>query len=102
MTFLCVVNEFSVFHVLTLAVQRKTILILEIEPFFPLMKEPLTRLITLMVNFRLMGWAIDSVPEIQRVKEVPRRVLLYDVFGKTENWQNSYFSFFSAKKPRNA
>ncbi len=97
MMFLCVVNEFSFFHVLILATQRKSILILEVEPFFPLMKGPLTRLITLLVSFRLMGWAIDKVPELRRVKEVPRRALLYDVFGKTEKWQNNYFSFLNAE-----
>jgi len=93
---LCVVTEFSFLQILILVAYRQPILILDIEPLLPFTYRALSYLISILVERKLIHWAIDRVPELKRVKEVPRRVLLYDVFGQIETWQNSYFGFANA------
>lgn len=93
MTYLFVVTELSVFRLAVSAVLGRDILILEIEPFLPLTRRVLNRVVDAIVRAGKATWVIDTLPALKRVKELPRRSLLYNVLGQTEDWQNDYFKF---------
>jgi len=91
MSHLFIVTELSVFRLCLSAFLGRRILILEIEPFLPMTKGGLNGLVALLIRANKAVWAIDTVPELRRVKEFPRRTLLYNVLGIIEPWQNKYF-----------
>lgn len=86
-----VVTEFSVFQLMVSTLTRHDILILEIEPFLPFTKGVLKRFVEFMIRTNKAVWAIDTLPELKRVKDFPRRTLLYNVLGIIEPWQKKYF-----------
>lgn len=92
-TYLFVVNEFSLLNLIWHAIRNKKVLILEVEPIVPYLYVILNRFVIFLVNSRRAKWSIDSIPDLHRVKHNPGKSLLYDVFSKIESWQNTYFRF---------
>lgn len=98
MSYLSVINEFSIFKIFVAAALRRKIFILDIDPLFPFSKRVLNSVVAKLVDLKMAVWAIDAIKELERVKEVPGRTLLYDVFAETEQWQNEYFQFSSLEE----
>lgn len=93
---LFVITEFSVLRLLWAALLGREVLILDIDPMLPQAKGILHRIADAVVSARRATWAIDSLDDLRRVKDVPGKSVLYDVFGKIEPWQNDYFGFARA------
>jgi hypothetical protein len=88
-----VVTELSVFRLLLSAALGRKILIVEVEPLLPHTVELLERIVRAVVRTGRARWAIEGMETLKRVKNVPGRTLLYDVFGRIEPWQDDYFGF---------
>lgn len=97
-TRLFVITELSILSLFVHALLRHDVLILGIEPLLPFTRGILGRVVDWLVRSGRAGWAIDTVPDLRRVRNVPRRTLLYDIFGQIEFWQNTYFRFADAER----
>ena len=93
-----VITELSIFRLLLLAALGREILILHIDPFLPHTKGVLQRIVEAVVHNGRATWAIDTMDEFRRIKDVPGKSVLYDVFGEIEPWQNDYFDFANAEE----
>lgn len=93
MIYLFVVNEFSLLRLMVFAILRRKILILMVEPVFPGLNRYLESIVNYLISSGRAQWAFDAAPELKRVQDTGIKSLLYDVYGKTEPWQNAYFQF---------
>jgi len=91
--YLFVITELSVLRLFWAALLGREILILDIDPLLPRAKSILHRFVAAIVGAGRAAWAIDTMDDLRRVKDVPGRSVLYDVFGQIEPWQNDYFGF---------
>ena len=91
MKYLFVVTELSALRLVLAAVLGRNIQILEIEPFLPFTRSLLDKLVETIVRTGRATRAIETLPSLKRLKEIPRKSLLYDILGQTESWQNNFF-----------
>jgi len=87
------INEFALIRFLILIILGKKPYILGIHAVFPQLSGPLMRLASWAVRCGKARWAVELCPDLQRVWDYPPCVLLYDIFGETEDWQNAYYRF---------
>ena len=90
MKYLFVVTELSALRLVVAAVLGRDIQILEIEPFLPFTRSLLEKLVETIIRTGRATRAIENLPSLKRLKEIPRRSLLYDILGQTEGWQNNF------------
>lgn len=93
-------NEITLFRFLFFALLGKKPYVLNVHAFFPQAAEPLKRLTGRLVERGRACWAIDLCPELRQVWDYPPTVLLYDIFGITESWQDAYYRFYENRSWR--
>ena len=76
---------------------RRDIYILAVEPFVPQFRSILEGIVERLKVKNRVQQIIALCPELQSLWDYPTRTLLYDVFGKTEEWHNHFFEFESAR-----
>lgn len=72
---------------------KRSVQILDIDPVIPFTKSILQHIVSKQIARGRAHWAIDGIDDLKRVKDVPGKTLLYNVFGEIEPWQNEYFGF---------
>jgi hypothetical protein len=87
------INEFTVFYFFFLAIIARHPTALTIDPYFPPTRRFLDKIISKLVTWRRASYAYESCPDLDHVREVFAEIHLYNIFGKIESWQNSFFDF---------
>ena len=92
------INEKTLFYFLFLALRRKQVFVLGVDPLFP----PLNRLISAVVDRTVRAgrarYALELCPEFEHVIEHPATIYLYNIFEETEDWLNQYYGFQDADR----
>lgn len=91
-------SEFSLIRFLILVTLGKKPFILSVHTAFPQTSGPLKRLAVWAENSGRARWAVELCPQLQRIWDYPPTVLLFDIFGKTEEWQDAYYRFDDAEQ----
>jgi hypothetical protein len=94
---LFIVNEITLVRAIFSALVDKEVLLLAVEPMFPPLRRFLNFVVGLLLRSGRAKWAIDLCPELQHIREYPDRSILYDIYGRTEDWQDEYFEFRQAE-----
>ncbi len=98
MTYIIHLNELSVLRFLLLATSGRQPYLLRVEPIFPQAARLLGAIADRAVRAGRARWIVDLCPALRPEWDHPPRVLLHDVFAKTEAWHNSYFRFEAADR----
>jgi hypothetical protein len=86
-----VINEITLTRFIVQALSDKCPYILSIEPLIPPLRFILERTVNWALSAGYARWIIDLIPEESALWQYPTRTLLYDIFGKTEDWHNQHF-----------
>lgn len=90
------INELTAVRFMVAAMLGRIPYVLAIEALFPPLNPLLQRLAETMIARGRARWIIDLAPEYSHVWEYPTRILLYDVFADSEDWQNRHYGFDAA------
>lgn len=98
MVYLVCPNELSVFRLAWLAFRRQDIFLLPVGPVFPPARFFLTRLAGWMLKSGRARDAVELCPDLEPITRYGARILLYDIFGQIEEWQNARYRFDEADR----
>ena len=96
---LIVLNELSLVRVLLAKWQRQRLILMDVDPLFPIFKKSLNSLRDWLID---RGWGRSYAsldPEFKAIEAYWPRVMFYDVFGDTEAWQDQYFEVDTEADP---
>jgi hypothetical protein len=90
------INELTMVPFLLAAMLGSAPYVLAIEALFPPLNPLLEKLAEAMIARGRARRAIELAPEYNHVQEYPSRILLYDIFADSEEWQNRHYGFDAA------
>jgi len=91
-------HEGSVARFLWLILLRRGAYVLPVETTFPQTARIIQWIADWAVRTGRAHWARELCPALRPIWNYPPRVLIYDVFGVTEEWQNAFFRFDRAER----
>jgi len=86
-----IINEITLVHFILRSLNKKSPYVLAVEPLFPPFRSILEKITDWSLSTGRSHRINDLIPEERALWENPTRTLLYNVFGKTEDWHNRYY-----------
>lgn len=95
---LLVVNEATLPRLLWLAWRGRLVHILAIAPFLPPLRPLFDRLVARLTEAGRARPVVELCPELLPIWKFPTRTWFFDVFHRTEPWQDSWYRFAEADR----
>jgi len=70
--------------------------VLSVDPYLPQMAHVLKRIVELLLSEGKAVRAIDELEDLERIRNYQPRILLYNIFGATEDVHENIFNFSNA------
>ncbi len=93
MKHLFTINELSVFRFVWAALRKRDVYVLSVEAMFPPLQGVLQRIGGWAVKTKRAEEVMTHCPDLHHVRDFSVTIMIYDIFGETEAWQNRYFHF---------